>query len=106
MFLGMQAGVVDPLLKWLIARQGGDAPTAAAAAAAGRQNSTTPVEFAVHFMQKRRMLAPYAARVKSSPWAANFVLAWLITETMEPLRIAATGALVPILAGHNSPKDG
>jgi hypothetical protein len=102
MFMGIQAGVLDPLLKRMIARRGGGG----AADAAGRQISTTPVEFAVNFMQKHRPLVPFAAWVKSSPWAANFVLAWLITETMEPLRIAATGALAPILAGHNKPKDG
>jgi hypothetical protein len=86
--LGVQWGVMNPLLQWVAGKSG--------------RPFSTPVEFAVNFLHSHRRLARYAVRVQSNPWAANLVLAFLITEATEPLRIACTGALVPILAKRNT----
>ena len=89
LFCGVQTGILDPLVLL-----GGGGSSAANAA-----------EYAVGFMQGHSWLAPYAPWVEKSPMIANFVLAWLIAEACEPLRIAATCALVPNIAARRTPKE-
>jgi hypothetical protein len=79
-FSGIQLGIMDPMVLM------------------GKGAGQSTAEFAAAFMEARSWLAPYAHWVKNSPFFANFVLAWLMDEASEPLRIATTCALVPALA--------
>jgi hypothetical protein len=68
----------------------------------GRNGGGTTMEsvsaYAANFMRKHARLAPYASRLERNPDVANLMVAWLIAEASEPLRIAATGALVTLIA--------
>jgi Protein of unknown function (DUF1279) len=82
LFVGVQSGVLNPL------RLLNTTST----------NTQTVSEYAGSFLQRHARVARYAPFVQRHPMAANFLVAWLIAEALEPIRIATTGVLVPSIA--------
>jgi len=82
-FLGTQSGLLDPV-RFLHRKE--------ASSAISTMNLVT------NFFQSHTWLSPYSAWIQSSPWLANFIVAWLVAEACEPLRIGITSVLVPILS--------
>lgn len=71
----------------------------------GGTSHQTVSDCAVGFLQKHAKLSRYAPYVQRHPAAANYLVAWLITEALEPVRIVATGVLVPVIAKRKSSKQ-
>ena len=65
----------------------------------------TVAEYAGTALSKKPRLARYAEYVRQHPMAANLFVAWIIAEAMEPIRIAATGVLVPVIANWRKRKQ-
>ena len=81
-FVGIQSGVFDPVrILW--------------------NNKSSSKQLLSNFLQSHRRLSPYQSWIQSTPWLTNFVVAWLVAEALEPVRIAATSILVPILSSSD-----
>ena len=94
--LGVQSGILNPLK---LVRHASSSTTA---------NGTKPMtvaEYAGTVLSKKPRLARYAGYVRQHPTAANVFVAWIIAEAMEPIRIAATGVLVPVIANWRQRKQ-
>ncbi|KAG7368091.1 DUF1279 domain containing protein [Nitzschia inconspicua] len=78
-FLGIQCGIADPAR--FLQKMG--------------VKSTSDM---LHiFFESHVRWSSFGGWIQSSPWMANLAVAWLVAEACEPVRIAATTILVPIL---------
>jgi Protein of unknown function (DUF1279) len=82
LFIGVQSGVLNPLR----------------VLSSTNSNTQTVSEYAAGFLQRHARVARYAPFVQNHPMVANFLVAFLIAEAFEPIRIATTAVLVPSIA--------
>lgn len=84
--VGIQSGYWNPLQ--FVARNNASSSPA----------TMTIADYAGNILAQKPRLACYADYVRHHPTAANLLVAWIVAEAMEPVRMAATGLLVPVLA--------